>query len=97
ARGARGGGIELVDADRADAVVLARAAHLHDAMRALDLREAHVGPAEAVEGSLDPEASPSAPADGVDPCEVPVDQVVIGELRVVGDVLQVVEDLLAGG
>ena len=34
-------------------------------------------------------------ADRVDPREVPVDQVVVGELGVVGDVLQVVEDLLA--
>ena len=59
--------------------------------------ERHVGPAEAVAGRLDPEASAGAEPDRVDPREVPVDEVVVGELGMVGDVLQVVEDLLARG
>ena len=54
-------------------------------------------PAEAVAGRLHAEAGAGAAADRVDPRQVPVDQVVVGELGVVGDVLQVVEDLLARG
>ena len=46
-------------------------------------------------GAVDAEARARAAADGVDPREVPVDEEVVGELGVVGDVLQVVEDLLA--
>ena len=68
---------------------------LDDPVRALDLGEGHVGPAEAVAGRLDAEARARAAADRVDPRQVPVDQEVVGELGVVGDVLQVVEDLLA--
>ena len=63
---------------------------------ALDLDERDVAPAEAVAGRLDAKARARAEPDGVDPREMPVDEVVIGELGVVGDVLQVVEDLLAG-
>ena len=68
---------------------------LDDAVRALDLGERDVGPAEAVAGRLHAEARAGAPPDGVDPRQMPVDQVVVGELGVVGDVLQVVEYLLA--
>ena len=52
-------------------------------------------PAEAVAGRLDAKARAGPAADRVDPRQVPVDQVVVGELGVVGDVLQVVEHLLA--
>ena len=48
-------------------------------------------------GRLHAKAGAGAAADRVDPREVPVDQEVVGELGVVGDVLQVVEDLLARG
>ena len=44
---------------------------------------------------LHAKARARAAPDRVDPREVPVDQEVVGELRVVGDVLQIVEDLLA--
>ena len=40
-------------------------------------------------------ARPGAPPDGVLARQVPVDQVVVAELRVVGDVGEVLEDLLA--
>ena len=90
-------GVEIVDAERADAVVLARATDLDDPVRALDLGERHVAPAEAVAGRLHAKARARARADGVDPRQVPVDEVVVGELRVVGDVLEVVEHLLARG
>src|SRR5438067_5245835 len=52
ARGACRRGRQLVDAERADAVVLARAAHLDDAVGRLDLGERHIRPAEAVAGDL---------------------------------------------
>ena len=48
-------------------------------------------------GRLDAKARTGTTPDRVDPRQVPVDQVVVGELGVVGDVLQVVEDLLARG
>ncbi len=70
---------------------------LDDPVRPLDLGERDVGPAEAVAGRLHAKARARAAPDRVDPREMPVDQVVVGELGVVGDVLQVVEDLLAGG
>ena len=48
-------------------------------------------------GAFTRKRAPGPEPNGVDARQVPVDQVVIGELRVVGDVLQVVEDLLARG
>jgi len=63
----------------------------------LDLSERDVAPAEAVAWRLHAKARARARADGVDPRQVPVHEVVIGELRVVGDVLEVVEHLLARG
>ena len=87
----------LVDAEHANAVVLARAADLDDPVRGLHLDERDVAPAEAVAGRLDPKARAGAEPDRVDPREMPVDEVVVGELGMVGDVVQVVEDLLAGG
>ena len=86
---------ELVDAERANAVVLAGATHLDDPVRAIDLGERHVAPAEAVARRLDAKAGARAASDRVDPRQMPVDQVVVGELGVVGDVLQVVEHPLA--
>ena len=68
---------------------------LDDPVRALDLHERDIAPAEAVPRRLDAEARAGSAADRVDPRQMPVDEVVVGELGVVGDVLQVVEDLLA--
>ena len=47
----RSAGRELVDAERADAVVLAGAPGLDDPVRPVDLDERDVGPAEAVAGA----------------------------------------------
>ena len=68
---------------------------LDDAVGALDLDERRVRPAEAVARRLHAEARARPAPDRVDPRQVPVDHEVIGELAVVGDVLQVVEHLLA--
>ena len=65
-------------------------------MRALDLRERDVGPAEAVARDLHAKARSRPGAHRVDAREMPVHQVVVGELAVVRDVLQVVEYPLAG-
>ena len=65
---------------------------LDDPVRPLDLGERHVGPAVAVAGRRHAEARARSAADRVDPRQVPVDQEVVGELGVVGDVLEVVED-----
>src|ERR671910_2613794 len=67
-----------------------------DPERPLDLDEGHVLPAEAVEALVAAEAGARARADRVDPRQPPVLEVVVAELRVVRDVRQVVEDLLAG-
>src|SRR4051794_13030045 len=82
-RAVAGGALELVDADRAVAVVLAHAADLDDAARALGLDDRGVAPREAVQRRL---ALP--PRAGAHPVRVlarqaPVDQVVVAELRVV--------------
>ena len=66
-------------------------------MRRLHLDERDVTPAEAVTGRLYAKARPGAEPDGIDPREMPVDEVVVGELGMVGDVAQVLEDLLTGG
>src|SRR3954447_4571792 len=89
------GALELVDADRAVPVVLAHAADLDDAARALGLDDRGVAPREAVQRRL---ALP--PRAGAHPVcvlarQAPVDQVVVAELRVVGDVGEVLVDLLA--
>src|SRR5947209_1071509 len=86
---------ELVYAERANAIVLARAPDLHYAVRSLDLGERHVGPAEAVPRRLHAKARAGAQTNRVDSRQVPLDQVVVGELRVICDVLQVLEDTLA--
>ncbi len=52
-------GRQLVDAERADAVVLAGAPDLDDPVRALDLGERHVGPAEAVAGAFTRKRAPA--------------------------------------
>ncbi len=72
------------------------ARRLDDSVGALDLGERHVAPAEAVAGGLHAEARAGAAPHRVDPREVPVDEVVVGEGGVVGDVLQVVEDRSRG-
>jgi hypothetical protein len=95
ARGAAGVGGELVDPERAHAVALAAAADLDDAMGLLDLGEGDVAPAEAIAGRGDAKARAGAETDGVLAREVPVAQVVVGELGVVREILQIVEDLLA--
>ena len=95
---ARGAGrplVEVVDAERADAVELAAAAGLADAPRALELDHRRVAPREAVEGHLQAEARAGAVAVGVLARQPPVDHEVIVELGVVGDVGEVLEDLLA--
>ncbi len=95
ARRAAGARRKLVDAERADAIVLAAAASLDDPVRSIDLDERHVSPAEAVAWRLDAKARPRSKPDGVDPREMPINEVVVGELRMVRDVLQVAEDPLA--
>src|SRR4029077_14586896 len=87
ARGPGRAGRELVDAERANAVVLASATGLDDAMGAIDLDERYVGPAEAVAGRFHAEARARPAPDRVQAGQMPVDEVVIGELAVVGDVL----------
>src|SRR4051795_2402677 len=77
------------------AVELPAAARGHDPERALDLDEGHVTPAEAVEATVVAEPGARTAADGLDPREVPLSEVVVAELGVVGDVREVVEDLLA--
>ena len=95
ARGARGPLLEVVDAERADAVELAPAPGLADAPRALELDHRRVAPGEAVERHLQAEARAGAVAVGVLARQPPVDHEVIVELGVVGDVGEVLEDLLA--
>jgi hypothetical protein len=97
AGGATGHGRQLVDPECADAIGLAGTTDLHDPVGAGDLGEGGVPPAEAVAGRLHAKAGAGAATDGVLPREVPVDQVMVGELGVIGNVLQVVEDLLARG
>src|SRR5215211_4497962 len=77
------------------AVELAAAPGGHDPIRPRDLDEGHVLPAEAVEALVAAEAGARALAHGLDARQAPVLEVVIGELRVVRDVGEVVEDLLA--
>src|SRR5215218_3465915 len=77
------------------AVELPAPARGDDAEGPLDLDEGHVGPAEAV-APVVAESCARAAADGVDPGQMPVLEVVVAELRVVRDVGEVVEDLLAG-
>ena len=86
---------DLVGADHLDAVELPATAALHELARRLQLGERHVRPGEAVERSLDAEAGARTLAVAVDARQPPVDQIVVGELGVVGDVGQVLEDLLA--
>ena len=62
---------------------------------ALDLDERHVAPREAVERRIELEARAGAAAVRLDACQPPLLHVVVGELRVVGDVRQILEDLLA--
>src|SRR3954453_7211017 len=94
-RAVAGRALELVDADRAVAVVLAGAADLDDAPRALGLDDRGVAPREAVQRRLALPPRAGADAVGVLAGQAPVDQVVVGELRVVGDVGEVLVDLLA--
>ena len=61
----------------------------------LDLDEADAHPAEALERRLDPKSSPGAAADRVLTGQMEVHEKVIGELRVVRDVDEVIKDLLA--
>ena len=68
---------------------------LADAPRALELDHRRVAPREAVERHLQPEARAGAVAVGVLARQPPVDHEVIVELGVVGDVGEVLEDLLA--
>src|SRR5687767_5667370 len=65
------------------AVELAAAAGGHDPVGPLDLDEAHVRPAEAVEALVVAEPGARAAAHGVDPRQVPVGEVVVAELGVV--------------
>ncbi len=61
-----------------------------------DLGERRVGPAEAVaRGALSRKRAPAPRPTESSREQVPVHEVVVCELGVVGDVLQVVEDLLA--
>src|SRR3954467_14714071 len=96
ARGAGSVRVQRPLRPRLVAVELARAAGGDDPVRALDLDEGHVAPAEAVQRRVDLEARAGAAAVGVHPREPPLLQVVVGELLVVGDVREVLEDLLAG-
>src|ERR1700733_2744815 len=89
ARGSSSCGSKLVDAERAHPIGLAGATHLDDAVGPRDLGEGRVGPAEAVAGSLHAKTGARATTDRVLAREVPVDQIVVGELGMVGDVLQV--------
>src|SRR3954447_7322443 len=90
------GRLERPARERLDAVELAAAADRDDAARWLDPDEREVAPAEALERRVHLVAGAGPGAVGVDPREPPVLQVVVGELRVVGDVREVLEDLLAG-
>src|SRR3984893_12711066 len=65
--GSGSGGCELVDAERANAVVLACADDLDDPVRAIDLDERDVGPTEAVARDLDAKTSTGAAAEEVNP------------------------------
>src|SRR5215210_6116142 len=66
-----------------------------DPVRPRDLDEGHVLPPEAVEALVAAEAGAGALAHRFDPRQAPVLEVVVAELRVVRDVGEVVEDLLA--
>src|ERR687886_794557 len=94
-RAVAGGALELVDADRADAVVLAGAADHDDPPRPLGLDDRRVAPREALERRLALPPRAGALAVRVLAGQAPVDQEVVGELRVVGDVGEVLPDLLA--
>src|SRR3954452_16846708 len=88
-------GVELPHGARADPVVLAGATGGDDPPRVLDLDEGQVAPREALQRREEAKARARAVADGVLAGEVPVDHEVVEELRVVGDVGEVGEDLLA--
>ena len=92
---AAGRDVERPDRGRLDAVELAAAPDGDDPVRRLDHHERQVGPREALERRVHLEAGAGAAADGVDPRQPPVLQVVVAELRVVRDVGEVGEDLLA--
>src|SRR5215213_627240 len=82
--------------ERLVAVELAAAAGGHDPEGSIHLDEGHVGPAEAVEAPVVAEPGARTVSDRVEARQVPVLEVVVAELGVVGDVREVVEDLLAG-
>src|SRR3954451_18067394 len=86
---------EAVVGDLADAVELPPATAQEDAVGALGLGDRHVRPAEADERRLDAETGSGADPDALLAGQVPVLEEVVGELRVVGHVGEVVEDLLA--
>src|SRR5215216_4240535 len=84
--GAAAGGRERPGRVGLVAVELPAAAGGDDPEGTLDLDERHVGPAEAIEALVVAEASARAPADGIDPRQVPVLEEVVAELGVVRDV-----------
>src|SRR5581483_4399106 len=86
---------QRVGPEHADAVVLAAATVLDYPKWRLDVGERQIGPGKAAQRRLDAEPGAGALSVGVLSRQVPVDQVVVGELGVVGDVGQVLEDLLA--
>src|SRR5207244_2695114 len=95
ARGPRRAGLELPDAAQPGAVVLAAPPGLDDPPRRLDLDEGDVGPVEALQRRQEAEARARPAAGGLHAGHAPVGEVVVAELRVVGDVDEVGEDLLA--
>src|SRR4051812_45946524 len=93
---AAAGGLERPARERLDAVELAAAADRDDLARRIYLDEGEVAPAEALERSVHLVPGARSAAVGVDAREPPVLQVMVCELRMVRDVREVLEHLLAG-
>ena len=92
---ARPGVLERPRRTGVDAVEAPAAAGRHDPRGRRELGERDVAVGEAIEARLHAKARAGAAAVGVLAREMPVDHAVVAELGVVGDVGEVLEDLLA--
>ena len=87
--------VELEQHEQADAVELAHPSREHDLAPGVDLDDRQSPHGKRANGSFGPEPTAGAEAIGLLPGHPPVLEEVVGELGVVGDVQQVLEDLAA--